>query len=126
MERIGSCREPERFAGWLLQIVRNRSLNCLERRRLRDVPRDQGPVVAATEAPLPESDRLRERLFEALTHVSAVQREVVLLHDLEEWTHVEIGAALGISAGMSRQHLFHARRVLRKRLSDQAPQRGSS
>jgi DNA-directed RNA polymerase specialized sigma24 family protein len=37
-ERLDTCREPERFAGWLLQIVRNQARNALVSRRLRDVP----------------------------------------------------------------------------------------
>ena len=35
-ERLDTCREPERFAGWLLQIVRNQARNALVSRRLRD------------------------------------------------------------------------------------------
>src|SRR5262245_63986837 len=38
-ERLETCREPERFAGWLLQVVRNRALNALERRRVRGAAR---------------------------------------------------------------------------------------
>jgi len=120
LERIGSCREPERFARWLLQIVRNRALNCLDRRRLRDVPRNESTVEPASEPPPVGSMQLRARLLQALLHVSEIQREVVLLHGLEEWTHLEIAAALGISVGMSRQHLFNARRVLRGRLAEYA------
>jgi RNA polymerase sigma-70 factor (ECF subfamily) len=48
--------------------------------------------------------------------LSSTEREVVLLHDLEGWTHVEIADALAMSVVMSRQHLFQARRKLRTRL----------
>jgi DNA-directed RNA polymerase specialized sigma24 family protein len=41
---------------------------------------------------------------------------VVLLHDLEDWTHEMIGDTLGISIENSRQHLFQARRRLRAAL----------
>ena len=58
-----------------------------------------------------------ERLLEGLAGVSEVQRQVVLLHDLEGWRHAEIGASLGLSEGMSRQHLFIAHRLLRERLA---------
>ena len=44
------------------------------------------------------------------------QREVLLLKDLEGWDHRAIGAALGFSEGMSRQHVFAARRILREKL----------
>ncbi len=120
LERIDDCREPARFAAWLLQIVRNRGRNLLDRRRLRDVPADEPPEVAG---PAPVGDRVaHDRLLAALAELAEVQREVVLLHDLEEWTHAEIAGALGCSETMSRQHLFQARRRLRARLADEVPE----
>lgn len=120
LEKLSTCRQPDRFAGWLLQIVRNRALNHLDRRRLRDVTATGEEATGTVEALRPEHIGLRERLVAALTHVTPTQREVVLLHDLEEWTHAEIAAALGISEVMSRQHLFNARRVLRAQLGPTA------
>lgn len=119
LERIETCREPARFSGWLLQIVRNRALNWLDRRRLRDVgATGDAPVGAATEPARAELAGRRERIAAALAALTPAQREVVLLHDLEEWTHGEIAEALGISEVMSRQHLFCARRVLREELAE--------
>jgi len=62
--------------------------------------------------------RLRRPLLEALEQLTETQREVVLLHDLEEWTHREIAAALAISEVMSRQHLFVSRHLLRQHLAN--------
>ena len=121
VEKIGTCREPARFAGWLLAIVRTRALNFVDRRKLRDVPRTAEPVERAGEAPVVERGQERARLCGALGALAPVQREVVLLHDLEDWTHAEIAEALGLSEVMSRQHLFQARRVLREKLADHAP-----
>jgi DNA-directed RNA polymerase specialized sigma24 family protein len=42
----------------------------------------------------------------------------MLLHDIEEWTHAEIAAALQISVVMSRQHLFQGRKALRDLLGE--------
>jgi RNA polymerase sigma-70 factor (ECF subfamily) len=109
-ERLDTCREPERFAGWLLQIVRNRARNAVDSRRLRT----SGGASDAQQ--LPADVPLRARLLQALSVLTEPQREVVLLHDLEGWTHPEIGAALGISEVMSRQHLFVARRTMREQL----------
>lgn len=123
LERIGDCRHPDRFAGWLLQIVRNQARNWLAKRRLRDVAQhDQLPggarLAFGSVEPAPaENVGLKDRLVAALSNLSETQCEVVLLHDLEEWTHQEIGQALGISEVMSRQHLFVARRILRGRLA---------
>ena len=44
--------------------------------------------------PVNRSSRTLE-LIAALEHISPIQREVVLLHDLESWTHPEIAASLG-------------------------------
>jgi RNA polymerase sigma-70 factor (ECF subfamily) len=122
LERIGTCREPKAFQGWLLQIVRNRAKNQLDKRRLRDVTRDgEERELGVDDAPAELVDR-RRRLLRGLASISATQREVVLLHDLEEWTHGEIASNLGISEGMSRQHLFQARRALRESLVADAPE----
>ena len=40
-------------------------------------------------------------------------RHVLLLHDVEGYTHEEISAKLEITAGTSKSQLFHARRALR-------------
>jgi len=49
----------------------------------------------------------------ALEQLTPVRRTVVLLHDVEEWTHAEIAESLRITVVMSRQHLFWARKALR-------------
>lgn len=119
-QRLDTCREPDRFAGWLVQIVRNRALNALESSKLRSRTAERSAEGVAKAAPPPEASQ-RERLLAALEKVTAAQREVVLLHDLEGWTHPEIAASLGISEVMSRQHLFQARKTLRAVLAEAAP-----
>jgi RNA polymerase sigma factor (sigma-70 family) len=111
-KHLHTCRDPLRFKAWLHRIVRNRAYSWLKGRRLRDVPNTTNPPEQ-TQAPAPIE---AASLARALGLIGAVQREVVLLHDLEGWTHGEIAEALGISEVMSRQHLFQARRRLRARL----------
>ncbi|MBS2025920.1 MAG: sigma-70 family RNA polymerase sigma factor [Deltaproteobacteria bacterium] len=116
-EKLESCREPERFAGWLMQIVRNRARNQLVTRKLKgaqDVPEGIEAWAPA------DTDRsvLRAELLAALNTLPPLQREVVLLHDLDGWTHAEIASALGTSEVMSRQHLFVARQALRGKLKE--------
>jgi RNA polymerase sigma-70 factor (ECF subfamily) len=113
LERLDTCREPERFAGWLLQIVRRRALDVLHRVRLR------GPLLGLDAAENvsvrggAEGSALRAQILSAMASLPPIQREVVLLHDLEGWTHAEIGSALEITEVASRQHLFQARKTLR-------------
>ena len=118
LERLDSLRKPERFSAWLLQIVRNQARNFRSYRRLRSArPLDESSA-AADEDPAREAERqeLRRELESALSGLSEIEREVVLLHDLEGRKHREIAEALGLSEGMSRQHLMGARRLLRERL----------
>ena len=119
LERIDDCREPARFSGWLIQIVRNRARNALERRRLRD----SAAAVPDTAAPSDEADVVvRAHLLGALASLTPVQREIVLLHDLDGWTHSELAEALGLTEVNCRQHLFTARRALRAELSALVPE----
>ncbi len=114
LERLESC-DPDRFSGWLVKIVRTRALNAVDKRRHREPAETE---VDASPAPaVPLGDRgLREQLVTALDGLSRIQREVVLLHDLEGWTHAEIAEALSLTEVNCRQHLFTARRALRAKL----------
>ncbi len=117
-ERIDTCRQPVRFSGWLVQIVRNQAYNWLSRRKRREAPAQDRSEAQHDDAANPEFALSRERLLQALGQISRVQREIVLLHDLEGWTHAEIAAALDVSEVMSRQHLFQARQKLRTQLAE--------
>ena len=124
LQKLEECRSPERFAGWLLTIVRNRSRNLVRRESLRDT--DEVPASARSRAPTPdretERSELRGRLAEALDALPQAQREIVLLHDLEGWKHREIAERLEIPAGTVRSHLHFARKALRDAL-DESPVR---
>ena len=105
LKRLDDCRTPERFAGWLLMIVRNRARNLVRREVLRDM--DDVPEAAAARGRTPEKATALQRLSE-------VQREIVLLHDLEGWKHREIAEHLGIPCGTVRSHLHFAKQALRR------------
>jgi len=121
LQRLEECRSPERFAGWLMTIVRNRSRNLVRRESLRET--DPVPVSASTRLPTPDLDmersELQAALRDALGALSDVQREIVLLHDLEGWKHREIGDRLSLPSGTVRSHLHFARRALREALTGQ-------
>ena len=117
LERIDDCRHPERFGAWLFQIVRHRALNR-KRDAKHNVDLSDVEHASARASPSKDAERgeLRGRLLAALAHLSQERREVVLLHDLEGWTHVEIADRMNLPAGTVRSHLHHARRKLRELL----------
>jgi RNA polymerase sigma-70 factor (ECF subfamily) len=99
---------------WLSSIV----LNCC-RERWRERP--DSPDVSA-DTPAKSGDlNLRMDLEAALAALPPGYRAVLILHDVEGYTHDEIGERLGIQPGTSKSQLFHARRALRERLSDGSP-----
>ena len=124
LEKLDECRDPKRFAAWLMRIVRNRALNALESRSLRqgEPLEEEAAVSEAAEVDDPgwraEQSELRERLLAALGRLPPSQREVVLLHDLEGWKHREIADLLGTSEGAVRVRLLEARRRLRTELGN--------
>lgn len=121
-ERLESCRNPDRFLQWLCAIVRNHGRNV----SARGVFRRAVELVHATAASDDDPERALEvkdlgnRLESALRCLSSVQRETLLLHDLHGCTHEDIAGIIGTSPGMSRQHLFKARRRLRAVLGEHA------
>jgi RNA polymerase sigma-70 factor (ECF subfamily) len=121
LERLEECKDPDRFSGWLLRIVRNRALNLRRSQNVRSAKPLADAVDAASPAD-PERDTnralLREELTAAMNELTETQRQVVLLHDLEGYRHREIGAVLGISEGASRFHLSTARASLRALLTN--------
>jgi len=120
LERLEECKSPDRFGGWLLTIVRNRSKNLIRRESLRET--EEVPPGATSKVPTPdrvtERAELRRILEEAMEELPEVQREIVMLHDLEGWKHREIAERLDLPPGTVRSHLHFARKALREALRD--------
>lgn len=123
LARLDTCRQPERFGAWLLQIVRNTAHNHMAYVRVRATDSLGAHLELASQC---RSDahlqqlELRKALRDAMAQLTPEQREVVLLHDLEGLTHHEVAVHLGISVLMSRRHLSDARKRLRSILGDYA------
>jgi RNA polymerase sigma-70 factor (ECF subfamily) len=106
-------RGDAQFGTWAHRIAVNRTLNAVRRtRRTSAVEVDVEDVGISVE---PEADRalLAASIEEAANKLSPGARTVFLLHDVEGYTHEEIAAELGITAGGSKSQLFKARAKLR-------------
>jgi RNA polymerase sigma-70 factor (ECF subfamily) len=123
---LPSWREDARFTTWLHRVAVNRTLNAV--RALRRASRhetpldveawDAGPAAAAA-APVPEAERAltAQAIAAAAQQLAPGARQVFYLHDVEGYTHDEIAASLGITAGGSKSQLFKARAKLRRLLA---------
>ena len=118
---IRACKTLERFEWksnlrtWLTGIL----INCVresnrerQRRREEELPDDYLRAVA--EQPLTTLD-----LEQFIARLPAGYRQVLTLHDVEGYTHDEIGALLEITAGTSKSQLYHARRAMRSVLREE-------
>ncbi len=114
---LPSYRAEAQFSTWVHRIAVNRTLNAL--RRLRRLDRLETEITEDSASVEPEGDRalLAASIDEAVALLPTGARTVFLLHDVEGYTHEEIAAELGITAGGSKSQLFKARVRLRKLLA---------
>ena len=120
-ERLATFRGESAFSTWLGSIAISVTLTGLKQRKRR-WDREQDLALAepvAGESSKIEPD-LRRKLFEAIDALPDGYRAVLILHELEGYTHEEVGALLGIDAGTSKAQLFRARAKLRTQLGPHA------
>jgi len=118
-ERLDTFRGESRLSTWLHAIATTVALNGLrkvKRFRSRETVLEAADGVAGG-ARLAEPD-LKARLRDAIDALPRKYRAVVVMHDVEGYTHEEIAAALGVEVGTSKAQLSRARAKLRAALSD--------
>jgi RNA polymerase sigma-70 factor, ECF subfamily len=100
------------FSAWLNRIVANAALDLARRKKVRNAEELSDAIPAPFRDPA-EGGELKERLEAALAQLQPRARSVIVLHDVEGFTHAEIGEMLGIPGGTARSDLHHARQKLR-------------
>lgn len=109
--KLRTFRGEAEFTSWLHTLALN-FVRLHWRRRQRDArvfvsdPSEETLHVAIAR---PATPTRRLALVHALSSLTAVRREAVLLHDIEGLTHNELAARIGISviASKSRVHTAH-------------------
>lgn len=121
-DRIGQFRGESALGSWLHAIAVSVTLNGLRQQKRRDAfaaPLDEATAVMAQGN---DSDPdLKTRLKHAIASLPEGTRRVFVMHDVEGFTHEEIGEALGVAVGTSKSQLFRAREKLRSALAAFAP-----
>lgn len=116
-DRLSQFRGESSLATWLHSIAVSVSLNGMrkvKRIRLSTDELTDSPTLVVENRDLPPD--LRAKLFAAIDALSAKLRPVFVMHDVEGFTHEEIGQTLGIPVGTSKARLFDARAKLRAAL----------
>ncbi len=119
--KLGDFRGESALSTWICSIAVSVTLNGLrkvKRLRSREVELDVvEPGMLGVSRPAAEPD-LKERLARAIDDLPEGYRTVFVMHDVEGYTHEEIGQALGVQSGTSKAQLFRARAKLRTALAD--------
>lgn len=117
-ERSGQFEGRGTLRGWVYTIAKNIARDRLRRRKFRARLFDDG-----TPPPTPDSGprrtpnaELKVVLADAIESLSEDQRTVLMLHDVDGYTHPEISEMLGIATGSCRARLSRARARLRELL----------
>jgi len=118
-ERLHQFRGDSSLSTWLCSIAVSTTLNGLrkvKRFRERGVALEDAGSIGITRR---EADPdLKTRLHRAIEALPEGYRTVFVMHDVEGFTHEEIGHALGVQPGTSKAQLFRARARLRTALAD--------
>lgn len=120
-QALSSYRGDSAFGTWLHRLAVNTALMELRARRAR--PGLDGDDEDAL-AWLSEADSaghataLALDLNRAVASLPPRARAVLVLYDVEGWTHEEIAGTLDMAVGSSKAQLHRARRLLRARLGD--------
>lgn len=116
-QAMGRFDTSQSFGPWLNRIVANAALDIARRRKVRSTDELTDALRSPFRDPAEDAE-LKERLAEALAELPERARSVIVLHDVEGFTHAEIGVMLGIPGGTARSDLHHARQKLRGLLKD--------
>jgi RNA polymerase sigma-70 factor, ECF subfamily len=113
---LPSYREDARLSTWLHRVTVNAALHVQRSSRRRD-RRELAASVPEAVGSGGDGALLRVRLERALRCLPERMRQVLVLHDVEGYTHEEIARLLGVVPGTCKSQLFKARAKMRSLLS---------
>ena len=126
-----SFRPGTSFLAWIYRIVTNLYRDELRRRKgvfAQPLPDDtQSQEQAPRHDPIAamHERQLSAGMDRALRNLTAEQRSVILLADVEDYSYQEIADVIGCSIGTVRSRLHRARAQLRRLLEREREQQGS-
>jgi RNA polymerase sigma-70 factor, ECF subfamily len=122
-ESLGTFRGESAFTSWLHRLAVNTVLQAArgaaryrERVETTDAPELMESVQRGGGGS--EGPGLRMDLERAIAALPAGAREVLVLYDIEGYSHQEIAGLVGIAPGTSKAQLHRARRLLREALGE--------
>ena len=116
IEQIDRFEEKSSFRTWVTGILVNCIREAWRRERRNPFAEDINLTVNGM-PPLPHGIEPID-LENAIASLPGGFREVLILHDIEGFSHEEIAAMLGVVPGTSKSQLARARQRMRERLNE--------
>jgi RNA polymerase sigma factor (sigma-70 family) len=114
-KKVVDFRQETTFGLWLKQIVVNRSINLLRKRKLEWVQMESEQLENIPDEPEPDDDDMQYRVAQvkqAMQLLPEGYRVVLSLYLIEGYDHEEIGQILNITENTSRTQFLRAKRKL--------------
>ena len=125
-DRMHQFRGDSGLGTWLHRVAISVILNAVRKQQVtsaREIPLEVTEPAASNSGAI-ELD-VRDRVRAAVASLPGDLRVVVLLYDVEGYTHNEIADMMGITAGACRMRLLRARQILRTLLPLEREEWGS-
>ena len=131
-QAISSFRSESSLQTWLLKICGNLCrdrIKSWDRRKVTydsTLREDALGCTSIAEDPLSivQRTQMTETIFKALRGLPPAQREIIVLHEIEDLSYEEIAGILGCSRTSVKLRLFRARRSLKERVASLMATRG--
>jgi RNA polymerase sigma-70 factor (ECF subfamily) len=118
-DKLGDFRGDSSLSTWLHSVTTSVVLNGLKKvRRIQSREESDDALLDVASGQREAEPDLKRRLTQAIDGLPPGYRMVFVMHDVEGYTHEEIGQALGIQTGTSKAQLFRARARLREELAE--------
>lgn len=113
--KLKDFRQDTTFGLWLKQIVVNRSINLLRKRKLEMIELEGEAIENIAEEEVEDDEEVQYKaalIKDAIKDLPEGYRLVITLYLLEGYDHEEIGQILNISENTSRTQFLRAKRKL--------------
>ena len=118
-EKLHLFRGEAAFGTWIYRLATNVAVNRLRRSSKRGNVEKAAEMPTVVKAP-DDAVVSRRVLSESMDQLPPGYRRVLVLHDVEGWTHEEIAETLSCSAGTSKSQLHKARARMRQLIAPPA------
>lgn len=116
LDKLAQIDSPK---AWLMRCLYNRFVDSYRKHKAQPGFDDIHEPQTANSLPhqdCPETNYLHQQIVDGLELLSADQRMVISLHDIEGYTLVELSEIMSMPVGTLKSHLHRGRKLLQQKL----------